>query len=83
MINRVVPAGSELSAAMEYATILRHSAPLVMDTLKQFALATLHRSPAEAAAIARDQLLRVRNSEDGAEGRNAFREKRTPDFKGH
>lgn len=82
MINRVVPAGQELAAAMEYARILRHSAPLVIDTLKQFALATLNRSPAEAAAIARDPLLNVRGSDDGAEGRNAFREKRTPDFKG-
>ncbi|MEZ5561019.1 MAG: enoyl-CoA hydratase-related protein [Pseudomonadales bacterium] len=82
MVNRVVPAGQELDAALEYATILRHSAPLVVETLKQFSLETLNQSPAEAAAMARDLLLTVRNSADGAEGRKAFGEKRTPQFRG-
>jgi len=83
MVNRVVAKGEELTAALEWATILRNSAPLVVETLKAFSLATLNRSPAEAGAISRDQLLTVRNSEDGAEGRRAFAEKRTPDFTGH
>jgi enoyl-CoA hydratase len=82
MINRVVPAGRELDAALEYAAVLRHSAPLVVETLKRFARDTLNKSPAEAAAIARDRLLSVRNSADGAEGRRAFGEKRPPEFTG-
>jgi enoyl-CoA hydratase/carnithine racemase len=82
MVNKVVPAGTELDAALEYADILKNSAPLVLATLKRFANETLNRSPAEAAAIAREQLLAVRNSEDSAEGGRAFAEKRTPDFQG-
>jgi enoyl-CoA hydratase len=82
MINRIVPAGTELDAALEYAAILRHSAPLVVSTLKAFSLETLNRSPAEAGALARERLLEIRNSDDGAEGRRAFAAKRTPEFTG-
>jgi len=82
MVNRVVGRGEELSAALEYADILKNSAPLVVETLKEFSLATLNQSPAEAGAVSRDHLLTVRNSADGAEGRRAFAEKRTPAFKG-
>jgi 1,4-dihydroxy-2-naphthoyl-CoA synthase len=82
MVNRVTAPGEELEGALEYARILARSAPLVLETLKRFANETLNRSPAEAAAIAREQLLNVRDSDDGAEGRAAFAAKRTPEFKG-
>ncbi len=82
MVNQVVPNGTQREAAMKYARILAQSAPLVVETLKRFSLETLNKSPAEAAAVARQQLLRVRDSDDGAEGRRAFTEKRPPAFKG-
>lgn len=83
MVNRVTAPDEELEGALEYARILARSAPLVLETLKRFANETMNRSPAEAAAIAREQLLSVRDSDDGAEGRAAFAAKRTPEFKGH
>ncbi|MEM7077263.1 MAG: enoyl-CoA hydratase-related protein [Pseudomonadota bacterium] len=83
MVNKVVPVGEELTASLAWAKILAESAPLVLDTAKRFSLETLNKSPAEAGAISREQLLRVRNSEDGKEGGRAFAEKRTPQFHGH
>ncbi len=82
MVNKVVPAGEELEAAMTWARILADSAPLVLETVKRFSLDTLNKSPAEAGAVSREQLLKVRNSADGKEGGRAFAEKRTPQFTG-
>lgn len=44
-MNKVAPLSSELNAAREYAQILANSAPLVVETIKKFALATMPRSP--------------------------------------
>lgn len=82
MVNKVVPLGTELAAAREYAMVLANSAPLVVETIKKFSLETMPRSPAESGAISRAQLLTVKDSADGAEGRVAFKEKRTPQFEG-
>jgi len=83
MVNKVTPLGQEVAGAMEYARILAASAPLVVQTLKRFVNATvIPKSPSEISAIYRRDLLAVRNSADGAEGRRAFAEKRKPNFEG-
>ena len=82
MINKVVPLGQQMAAALEYARILEDSAPLVVQTIKNLISDTVPRGPAEMSALTKDKLLEVRDSKDGAEGRSAFAEKRKPDFKG-
>jgi len=82
MVNKVVPLGEQLAVAQKYADIFAVSAPLVVETIKSLVAETVPRGPAETAAITRDQLLAVRDSEDGAEGRAAFKSKRPPEFQG-
>ncbi len=82
MINRITPPGEQLQAAKLWARKLADSAPLVVQGLKRFSMQTLNQSPAEAAAVARDRLLEIRNSSDGREGAQAFAEKRPPEFRG-
>ena len=77
MVNKVVPLGSQLEAALEYARILERSAPLVVSTIKQFVAETVPRGPAETAALTRDALLTVRDSEDGPKEESIWREKDT------
>lgn len=82
MVNKVVDLGQQMTAALGYARILEVSAPLVVQTIKGFVAETIPRGPSELAALARDRLLRVSGSADGAEGRLAFTEKRSPRFTG-
>jgi 1,4-dihydroxy-2-naphthoyl-CoA synthase len=52
-------------------------------TLKRFVNETvIPKSASELSAIYRRDLLAVRSSADGAEGRKAFAEKRKPKFEG-
>ena len=83
MVNKVVPVGQQYEAAMEYANILKDSAPLVVDTLKRFVRSTvMPKGPAEQAGIARRDLMEIRRSADQQEGGSAFKEKRKPVFTG-
>ncbi len=81
-VNRVVPAGTQFQAAMEYARRLADNAPLVLELLRDFVREVIPRGPSEAAATGRLAIARVRQSADAQEGRASFREKRKPRFTG-
>lgn len=81
-LNRVVPREQLMEAAMGYATKLAVNSPMVMQTIKQFVARTLPKGPTEMAAYARQMTERTFTSEDLSEGLAAFKDKRTPDFKG-
>lgn len=82
MVNKVVPVGQQLEAAMEYAEIMRDSSPMVVRTVKRFVRDTVvQRGPSELSALAQRELLSVSRGEDQQEGGRAFKEKRKPVFK--
>ena len=82
LVNRVVPAGEALSAALELAARIAANAPIsVQQSLKVATLART-RDEAELFAIMREAGAAVRNSEDFKEGPRAFLEKREPRWTG-
>jgi enoyl-CoA hydratase/carnithine racemase len=82
LVNRLVPPGEQLEAAMDYARLLAGNAPLVIGLLRDFAGRIIPKGPAELAAHGRLAIARVRASEDAKEGIASFKEKRKARFKG-
>ncbi len=71
-----------LSAAQRLATRIAANAPLAVQAVKRLALQTPHLSAADAQQFAEVYWAALRETTDRAEGRQAFAEKRAPDFKG-
>jgi enoyl-CoA hydratase/carnithine racemase len=82
LVNRIVPAGQQLSVAKEMARTIADNAPLVVGVLKDMALRTIPRSPVEEMYLTQQAVERVRLSADAKEGPLSFREKRKPNFRG-
>jgi len=82
LISEVVPADELAARAEYYADNVCRQAPLALQAIKRTALET-HTAPwDEAFAFEMEQAAAVMMSGDAREGPRAFKDKRTPDFRG-
>lgn len=83
LVNRVVADGTQLDEALAWADEMAGHAPLVLRTLKRFVTEqVLPKGPSELLALAERDLRVVRESDDLAEGKAAWMEKRVPEYTG-
>lgn len=82
LINRVVPSGQCIQAAVELAEEICQAAPLSVRYSKAVAKATVSQGEDEALAQVRQLRQAVLGSDDAIEGARAFAEKRRPEWKG-
>ena len=81
-VNRITPPGQHETEALAMAAALLEQAPLVMGTLKRLAAEITPVGPVERLVATSRAIARVRASEDMQEGIRAYKEKRTPRFRG-
>lgn len=81
-VNRLTDEDSLERVAGEMAHRIAANAPLVVQAMKQLVRMGEPRNPIEQAGAVERLLADIRGSEDEAEGRAAFREKRPPNFTG-
>ena len=82
LVNRVVPAGAVLDAALELAAAIAANGPLAVAVSKQIARTASDWTLAEGWARQDELTQEVFASEDAQEGPTAFAEKRPPVWKG-
>ena len=82
LVNRVVPDGSALEAAVELAEKIAANGPLAVAVTKQIARSTFDWTIAEGWKAQGELMAPVFTSEDAIEGATAFAEKRPPVWKG-
>ena len=82
LIGRVVPDGQALATAREIASRIAANGPLAVRKVKQSVMETESLPEGEAMQVETRIGAEVFASEDAREGPKAFKEKRTPRFKG-
>ena len=82
IVNRVVPSGEALEAAIAIAARIAQNAPLAVRTSKRVMHDTVELSEGEAWSINNDAFAAIGRSADALEGAVAFAEKRTPTWTG-
>jgi len=82
LIGRIVPKGEALAKAKELAAQIAANGPVAVQKIKEAVIATECLPEKDALAIDLQIGMQVTATEDAREGPRAFKEKRTPNFKG-
>eukprot|EP00004_Rigifila_ramosa_P003525 TRINITY_DN13761_c0_g1_i2.p2 TRINITY_DN13761_c0_g1~~TRINITY_DN13761_c0_g1_i2.p2 ORF type:complete len:113 (+),score=24.78 TRINITY_DN13761_c0_g1_i2:95-433(+) len=83
LVNHAVDAGAATQKALEIAREISTAGPIAVAAAKEAISAGFHLGMEAALAVEKTQYDRVIPTADRREGLLAFKEKRTPSYKGH
>lgn len=82
LVNRVVPSEKLVPTAMEWAKNICQAAPLAVKAAKEAMINGYGMTLEKGTQLVMSLFEQIQNTEDYAEGRRAFIERRTPNYKG-